>query len=97
MLLWTYEETARQLGGVSPRTVRRMVESGKISRVRVRGLVRILADSVLAYVACNTSQVHNIPRVGSLAWKGDDPCYTNQTRRLTILVGKIHRRNRQKS
>lgn len=77
MLLWTLNETAQQLGGVSIRTVRRMVDRGEISPVRVGRLLRILPESVHAFVAAQTEQAHNLPRVGSVAWKGIEPCYTN--------------------
>ena len=83
MLLWSLDETARQLGGVSNRTVRRMVERGGIASVHVGRLVWIVPDSVREFVACNAGQVHNSPRVGSLAWKGIDPCYTNAKAHLT--------------
>src|SRR5450756_1164796 len=77
MMLWSLNETAKQLGGVSVRSVRRMVERGELSLVRVGRLVRIVPESVYAYVAGNTQQAHNSDCVGSLAWKGNEPCYTN--------------------
>ena len=84
MLLWSLDETARQLGGVSISSVRRMVERGDISSVHVGRLVRVVPESVQTYVACNASQVHNSPRVGSVACKGDDPCHTEEK---THLIG----------
>ena len=77
MLLWSLDETARQLGGVSIRTVRRMVERGEIISVRVGRLVKIQVESVLAYVASKAVPAHNSSCVGSLAWKGNDPCHTD--------------------
>src|SRR5450759_4131021 len=77
MLLWSLDETARQLGGISIRFVRRMVERGEILSVYVGRLVRIRPESVYAFVELQTEQVHNSGCVGSLAWKGIDPCYTN--------------------
>lgn len=77
MLLWTFKETATQLGGVSERSVRRMVERGELSLVRVGRLVRIVPESVHAFVAGQAGQAHNSACVGSLAWKGIDPCYIN--------------------
>lgn len=82
MLLWSLEETARQLGGVSIRSVRRMVERGEILSVHVGRLVRVVPDSVLAFVASHAQQAHNFACVGSVAWKGNNPCYTD---------AKVHR------
>lgn len=83
MLLWSLEETARQLGGVSIRTVRRMVERGEIFSVHVGRLVRVVPDSVHAFVASHTQQAHNFECVGSVAWKGNEPCYTNAIKHRT--------------
>lgn len=77
MLLWSLEETAKQLGGVSVRTIRRMLEQRKLLPVRVQGRVCVEVDSVNAYVASQTQQAHNSDCVGSVAWKGNDPCYEN--------------------
>jgi excisionase family DNA binding protein len=46
VLLWTVDEAARQLGGVSARTVRRMLATGELPKVKVRGAVRIPAQAV---------------------------------------------------
>ena len=35
MLLWNLDETARQLGGVSTRTVRRLLQRGELPTVRI--------------------------------------------------------------
>ena len=83
MLLWSLNETAKQLGGVSIRSVRRMVERGELSLVRVGRLVRVVPESVQAYVASRTQQAHNPECVGSVAWKGNDPCYENAKVRRT--------------
>src|SRR5271169_5662153 len=77
MLLWTLSETALQLGGVSIRHVRRMLERREISYVRVGRLVKVVPESVHEYVASRMVPAHNHARVGPLALKGDDQCYTN--------------------
>lgn len=77
MLLWSLNETAKQLGGVSVRTVRRMVEQRELSSCPVRGRVLVVPESVHAFVASKTQQAHNPECVGSVAWKGNDPCYEN--------------------
>lgn len=83
MLLWSLEETARQLGGVSIRTVRRMAERGEILSAHVGRLLKIRSESVHAFVDGQTKQAHNSGCVGSLVWKGNDPCYTNAKARRT--------------
>ena len=40
-LLWSLQEAARQLGGVSTRSVRRMIEAGELPAVRFGRSVRI--------------------------------------------------------
>ncbi|MHB8253878.1 MAG: helix-turn-helix domain-containing protein [Acidiferrobacter sp.] len=49
-LLWSLEVTARQLGGVSTRTVRRLLASGELPAVRVGRLLRVPAASVRSWV-----------------------------------------------
>jgi excisionase family DNA binding protein len=77
MLLWSLNETAQQLGGISIRSVRRMVERGELSLVRVGRLVKIVPESVYAFVESRAVPAHNLDCVGSVAWKGNEPCYTN--------------------
>ena len=81
-MLWSVDKAAKELA-VSPRTIRRLLNSGKIARVNVMGAVRIQPESVEAFVARNTVQVDNSPGVGSVAWKGNDPCYENAKARRT--------------
>lgn len=54
-LLWSLEETARQLGGISTRTVRRMIESGELSAVKIRRSLKIIPDSVKSCIDNNTT------------------------------------------
>jgi excisionase family DNA binding protein len=65
VLLWTADEAAQQLGGVSAWTVRRMLASGELPRVKVRGAVRIPAQAVLNWVAHQIDVADNRCRVGS--------------------------------
>lgn len=46
----TYAEAAELLGQVSERTVRNLVDSGDIERIRVRRMPRITRSSVVAYI-----------------------------------------------
>ena len=49
-LLWSLEEAARQLGGISTRTVRRLLEVGEIEPRRVGRRLLVSAASVRFYV-----------------------------------------------
>lgn len=77
-LLWSFKEAARQLGGVSIRTVRRMIERGEIPAVRLGRLVRIPADAIRAWVAQKSGQAHNPSCAELVAWKGVEPCHTSE-------------------
>lgn len=51
MKLLTKRETADLLGGVSVRTVERLIDAGKIEKVMIgSGCVRILEDDVMRYI-----------------------------------------------
>jgi excisionase family DNA binding protein len=50
--LWTIDETAEVLN-VSPRTVRRLIESGALRAHRLGRLVRISDDDVTAFLSAN--------------------------------------------
>lgn len=58
-LLWNLDETARQLGGVSARTVRRLIARGALPMVRVGRCVRVPASAVQDYVASTMTLTHN--------------------------------------
>ena len=58
-LLWSLAEAGRQLGGVSARTVRRMVERGELPSVRVGRLVRVPAGAVQQWVETRMAHAHN--------------------------------------
>ena len=61
-LLWTFQETARQLG-VSVRTVQRLVKAGGLPQVTMGRLCRIPASAVKNWVEKNTQTLHNFDRV----------------------------------
>jgi hypothetical protein len=63
-LLWSLAETARQLGGVSTRTVRRLLDRGDLSPGRVGRRLMVRADSVRAYVDRATTGSDNWPGAG---------------------------------
>jgi excisionase family DNA binding protein len=57
-LLWSIAETARQLGGVSERTVQRLLQSGELPTVNVRGRRKVPSAAVRAWVAKQLGSVH---------------------------------------
>ncbi len=50
-LLWSIKETARQLGGVSTRTVERIIEDGGLIPIFVRGRRMIEVEVVRRWIA----------------------------------------------
>ena len=58
-LLWTFKETAKQLG-VSVRTVQRLVKTGGLPHVTMGRLCRIPASAVRDWVENKTQTVHNL-------------------------------------
>ena len=77
-LLWSLGEVARQLGGVSVRTVRRMIERGELPAFHLGRLVRVPADAVRSWVAQKSQQAHNSNCAELVAWKGVEPCHTSE-------------------
>lgn len=59
-LLLSLDDAAKQLGGVSAPTVRRMIEAGELPAVRVRGRLTVPMASLHAWVAANI-QIRIIP------------------------------------
>jgi excisionase family DNA binding protein len=77
-LLWSLTEAAHQLGDVSTRTVRRMIERGDLPVVRVGRTVKVPAFDVRKWVEMNMSVTHNQTRVGSGMQYTEIPvCHTN--------------------
>lgn len=77
MLLWSIEETARQLGNVSKRTVQRLLKSGALPRVKVLGITRIPSGAVIDWVARQLERVQNPGCAAPVAWKESIPCHTD--------------------
>ena len=65
-LLWTFQETARQLG-VSVRTVQRLVKAGGLPEATMGRLCRIPSSAVKNWVETNTKNLHNSDRVRQAA------------------------------
>jgi excisionase family DNA binding protein len=83
MLLWSLDETARQLGGLSRRTVQRLIHRGELPCIRMGRLVRIPADAVREFVARKIETADNWKRAEPKAWKGAIPCHINAQIRLS--------------
>lgn len=76
-LLWDIEETARQLGGVSTRTVRRLIMRGELPAVRVGRRVSVPAAGVHTYIERNMQPAHNTPRAEpGVREGGNNACHT---------------------
>ena len=81
-LLWSLQEVAQQLGNVSVRTVRRLIERGELPFVSIGRLLRVRVSDVHDWIALNSVIAHNQNCVEPEAWKGNIPCHTS---------AKIHR------
>ncbi len=79
MLLWSIKEVAFQLGGVSTRTVQRMVNRGELAFVPVGRLKRIPPGAVQDWIAQNLNPAHNQSCAVSEALKEKTPCHTEET------------------
>jgi excisionase family DNA binding protein len=75
-LLLSLEETARQLGGVSKRTVQRMIASGELCTVKVRRSVMVPSAIVKEWVENQLQPAHNSNRAGDVQG-GKNICHTN--------------------
>ncbi|MDD2770363.1 MAG: helix-turn-helix domain-containing protein, partial [Methylococcus sp.] len=76
-LLLSLQDAAQQLGGVSARTVRRMIEAGELPAVRVRGRLTVPLASIQAWVAGQIQTPHNQPCAGHVL-KENITCLTNE-------------------
>ncbi|WP_082054071.1 helix-turn-helix domain-containing protein [Methyloterricola oryzae] len=75
-LLWSIVETARQLGGLSTRTVRRMIDRGDIPAVKVGRTVRVPAHSVRSWIESQLQSRHNNQCAGDVRQE-KSTCHTN--------------------
>lgn len=79
-LLWNLDEVARQLGGVSPRTVRRLIERDELPKVRVGRRLLVPSAAVHAYVAKGHTPADNEDvEQGALApTRGESACLSKR-------------------
>ncbi len=71
-LAYGLREAAEKLGGVSVRSVQRLVARGALPTVRVLRRVLIPAEALRAFVA-SADPTHNSARAESVAWKESKP------------------------
>ena len=87
-LLWSLQEAARQLGGVSTRSVRRMIDAGELPAVSVRRSIKIPVAAVLEWVERNMSYTHNHPCAGPSVLKEKSTCHRSvKTETRTVSTG----------
>lgn len=82
-LAYTFQEAAEKLGGISVRSIQRLVASGALPAIRVLRRVLVPADALRAFVAGGAAAGDNSPRAESVAWKGIEPCLTDARTRRT--------------
>src|SRR2546421_8527647 len=75
-LAYGFREAAEKLGGVSVRSVQRLVARGALPTVRVLRRVLIPAEALRAFVA-SADPTHNSARAESVAWKESKPWHTD--------------------
>ena len=86
-LAYTLREAAAKLGGISVRSVQRLVARGLLRTVPGLRRVLIPADALQQFVARGAAVEDNSPRAEPVAWKGSKPCYSNaQGRRSGMSV-----------
>ncbi|MCG6862921.1 MAG: helix-turn-helix domain-containing protein [Chromatiaceae bacterium] len=91
-LLWSLEEAARQLGGISTRTVRRLLEAGEIEPRRVGRRLLVCAASVRIYVDRSGPAGQNSGRAGRDV-REESTCLESAKRgtRMVSIGGRIRR------
>ena len=82
-LAYPLAEAAAMLGGISIRSVQRLVAVGALPSLRVLRRVLIPAGALRAFVAAGSHLADNPERAESVAWKESKPCHTDErTRRI---------------
>ena len=76
VLLWSLDEAAMQLGGISARTVRRMIDAGELPGVPVRRSLKVPVAAVHEWVEKNMFLAHNISSAGPRVHKENSTCHT---------------------
>ncbi|PZN75384.1 MAG: hypothetical protein DM484_19005 [Candidatus Methylumidiphilus alinenensis] len=78
-LLWSLDEAAKAMGGISARTVRRLIQTGELPAIRIRGCApRIRPEDVQTWIEQNIVRNHNNGARGSVPKKEESTCLTNR-------------------
>ncbi|MVF23734.1 DNA-binding protein [Methylocaldum sp. BRCS4] len=87
LLLWSLEQAGEALGGISARTVRRLIQAGELPAIKIRSLTKLRPADVEAYIVRCAGQA--VPTT-----TGDDTCQSasneNETR-MGSSSGRIRR------
>ena len=75
-LLWSLDEAAWQLGGISARTVRRMIDAGELPAVTVRRSLKVPVSAIREWVEKNMVRAHNMASAGPRVHKEESTCHT---------------------
>ena len=90
-LLWDLEETARQLGNVSCRTVLRMIARGEIATRKVGRRRMVVSESVRDWLDGEKEPAHTVSRVGRDV-RGANVCQKHANEKTTASTADpIHR------
>ena len=73
---YSIREAAEKLGGISVRSVQRLVARGVLPTLVGLRRVLIPADALRQFVGAGAGE-HNPLRTEPVAWKGTKPCYSN--------------------
>jgi len=77
-LLWTLDEAGKAMGGISSRTVRRLIQTGELQAIRIRGCApRIRPEDVQTWIEQNLTPGHNNGARGSVPKQEKSTCLTN--------------------
>ena len=76
-LAYGLKEAAAKLGGISVRSVQRLIARGLLPTIRVTRRVLIPAEALVRLVAGEAAVRDNVPGAEPVAWKGTKPCYSN--------------------
>ena len=90
-LLWTLQEAARQLGGLSIRTVRRMQQRGDLPAVRIGRRVMVPVEAARAWVEDNVILAQNLECAGSDVRKEDCTCRSAKPTEMASINEAIRR------
>lgn len=90
-LLWDLEETARQLGNVSSRTVLRMIARGDITSKKVGRRRMVVSQSVRSWLDGDAQPAHTANSVGRDV-RGVNVCQKHANGKVTASIADpIHR------